>query len=158
MRRDGALIERFSGRALVLGELLLIWYQRGIGYARQVGLTLLSLRFAALALLPLNRLGPRLLVGRVVWSINHVVMATSLPPAGIALVRVLVRLAALALAVIIVARPRALAALALALPLPLALLALLPLPLSLALLALLALLILLALLPLLILLALLALL
>jgi len=33
MRRDGALIERFAGRALVLRELLLIWHQRGIGYA-----------------------------------------------------------------------------------------------------------------------------
>ncbi len=70
MRRDGALVERFAGRALVLRKLLLIRHLRWIGYARQIGLTLLGLRIAARTLLPLNRLGPRLQVGWVVWLVD----------------------------------------------------------------------------------------
>jgi hypothetical protein len=70
MWRDGALIERFAGRALVLRKLLLVRHQRWIGYARQIGLTLLGLRLAARALLALNRLRSRLLVGWVVWLVD----------------------------------------------------------------------------------------
>ena len=85
MRRDGALIERFAGRTLVLWQLLLIWHQRRVGCAGQVGLALLSLSFATLALLALHGLGLGLLVGGVVGLIHAVLVALALAAAGVAL-------------------------------------------------------------------------
>src|SRR6476659_2278518 len=98
MRRDGTLVERFASGALVLRQLLLIGHQRGVGRARQIALALLNLSRAALALLALDDLGPRLLlISGIVRLVYDIAVPAARAAALIGLVWVDVRLPALAL-------------------------------------------------------------
>ncbi len=82
MRRDGALVERFAGRSLILGQHLLVGHQRGVVRAGQVALPLLHLALAARPLLPLDHIGLAGLSIRIVGLIHQAAVAIALVAAA----------------------------------------------------------------------------
>ena len=114
MRRDGALVERFAGGALVGGQVFLVGHLRRASRAGQVGLALLHLCRSALALLALNFFGPRSAVAGLVGLVDHIVVPAAGLAAAVCVILALAALAAL-LAALLAATLRRAAAAALAL-------------------------------------------